>query len=80
MSRESFEAFVKKMQQDESLQKELREQLIGDPAQGVNVEEFTKFAASKGYDFNAEEINGELSDKQLDTVAGGAFNPYLVFK
>ncbi len=71
MSRESYEAFVNKLQQDESLKKELHEQL-GDPEQGVSAEGLSKFAASKGYEFNVDEIKGELSDKQLDSVAGGA--------
>jgi predicted ribosomally synthesized peptide with nif11-like leader len=70
MSRESLEAFMKKLEQDESLQKELRGQLA-DPAQGAGAEDLQKFAAGKGYDVNVEEIKGELSDKQLDTVAGG---------
>ncbi len=70
MSRESFEAFMNKLQQDGGLQKELREKL-GDPAQGVKAEDLNKFAAAKGYDFNVQEIKDELSDKQLDTVAGG---------
>ncbi len=69
VSRESFAAFVTKLQQNESLQKELRDQL-GDPAQG-GAEGLQKFAASKGYDFSVEDIIGELSDKQLDTIAGG---------
>ncbi len=70
MSRQSFEAFIKKLQQDESLRKELRAQL-GDPAQGVNAEGFNKFAAAKGYDFKVQEIKDELTDKQLESVAGG---------
>ncbi len=70
MSRESFAAFVTKLRQDESLQKELREQL-GHPVQGVGAEDLQRFAASKGYDFNVEDTNDELSDKQLDTIAGG---------
>ncbi len=70
MSLESFEAFVQKLQHDESLQKELREQL-GDPAQGMSAEGLRRFAAAKGYDFSVDQIKGELSDKQLDTVAGG---------
>ncbi len=30
-----------------------------------------KFAATKDYDFNVEGIKGELSDEQLDAIAGG---------
>ena len=74
MSRQSFEAFMSTLRKDGSLQKELREKL-GDPAQGVSAEGLNKFAASKGYDFKVEEIKGELSEKQLDAVAGGVVNP-----
>ncbi len=74
MSRQSFEAFMSTLKKDGSLQKELREQL-GDPAQGVSAEGLNKFAAGKGYDFKVEEIKGELSEKQLDTVAGGVVSP-----
>lgn len=70
MSRQSFEAFMGALQKDESLQKELREK-IGDPAQGVKTEDLNQFAAARGYDFKVEEIQGELSEKQLDGVAGG---------
>jgi len=70
MSRQSFEAFMGTLKKDESLQKELREKL-GDPAQGVSAEGLNQFAAGKGYDFKVEEIQGELSEKQLNTVAGG---------
>ncbi len=69
MSRESFEAFVSKLQQDESLQKEFREQL-GAP-ESASAEDLQKFAASKGYQFKVEDVTGQLSDKQLDAVAGG---------
>jgi predicted ribosomally synthesized peptide with nif11-like leader len=70
MSRQSFEAFMGALQKDASLLKELRER-VGDPAQGVKPEDLNQFAAARGYDFRVEEIKGELSDKQLDTVAGG---------
>ncbi len=48
----------------------MREQL-GDPAQGASADDLRRFAAGKGYDFNVEEIKGELCDEQLDNVAGG---------
>ncbi len=76
---QSLEAFIKKLKQDENLKKELHEEL-GDPAQGVSAEDFRKFAASKGYEFNVAEIKGELSDKQLDSVAGGTGTQYLTIK
>jgi predicted ribosomally synthesized peptide with nif11-like leader len=70
MSRQSFEAFMGALQKDAGFQKELRER-IGDPVQGVKSEDLNQFAAARGYDFKVEEIRGELSDKQLDAVAGG---------
>ena len=78
MSRQSFEAFMTTLQKDAELQKELRKKL-GDPAQGVSAEGLNKFAAGKGYDFKIEEIQGELSEKQLNTVAGGVLGSSFEF-
>ena len=70
MSRQSFEAFMGALKKDPALQQELREK-IGDPAQGVKSGDLDQFASARGYDFKVEEIKGELSEKQLDAVAGG---------
>ena len=76
MSRLSFDSFMEALQKDGSLQKELREKL-GDPAHGVSAEGLNQFASGKGYDFKVQEIKSELSEKQLDTVAGGLTTPSL---
>jgi predicted ribosomally synthesized peptide with nif11-like leader len=70
MSHQAFEAFIKKLQQDGSLRKELSDQL-GDLSQGVKADELNEFAATRGYDFKVQEIRDELTDQQLDSAAGG---------
>ena len=75
MSKDSFQEFLKKVQQDAILQKELRDR-FGDPAAGIPVQELADFAAGKGYKFTVEEISGRLSDQQLDAVSGGAHGFY----
>jgi hypothetical protein len=72
MSEQSFQEFVKKLQQDTGLQKELRNR-FGDPAAGIPVQQLAEFAAGKGYKFAVEELSGRLSDAQLDGVSGGAY-------
>jgi predicted ribosomally synthesized peptide with nif11-like leader len=72
MSQQSFADFMKKLQQDGELQRELHAKL-GDPAAGIAPGDLARFAAGKGYQFDVAEIQGELSDKQLDGVAGGSF-------
>jgi predicted ribosomally synthesized peptide with nif11-like leader len=75
MSEQSFQEFVKKLQQDAGLQKELRNR-FGDPAAGIPIQQLAEFAAGKGYKFTVEELSGRLSDKQLDAVSGGAYEFY----
>jgi hypothetical protein len=57
------------------MQEELRLMSGGDvDAERVAVDDLVKYAASKGHTFSAEEIGSafELSDDELDAVAGGA--------
>ena len=68
MSTESFKKFMAKVQQDEGLRKELR---AAGGAAGMSAEAVAAFAAGKGYEFKVEDISNELTDKQLDSVAGG---------
>jgi predicted ribosomally synthesized peptide with nif11-like leader len=72
MSNDSFQEFLKRIQQDAGLQKELRDR-FGDPAAGILVRELAEFAAGKGYKFTVEDVSGRLSDTQLDAVSGGAY-------
>jgi len=71
MSDQSFEAFMKRVQEDDALEQELRAKL-GNPAEGIAAADLERFAAEKGYAFDLEEVSGELSDEDLEAVAGGA--------
>ncbi|MEQ8660307.1 MAG: Nif11-like leader peptide family RiPP precursor [Gammaproteobacteria bacterium] len=71
MDQHSFEAFMRKVQEDDALAQELRAKL-GDPAEGIAAADLERFAAEKGYRFDLDEISGELSDEDLEAVAGGA--------
>jgi len=65
MSVESAKAFIEKMKTDEEFNKKVK---------GCkNAEERTALAKEAGFDFTPAEIKGqgdELSDKELDAVAG----------
>jgi predicted ribosomally synthesized peptide with nif11-like leader len=75
MSKQALVDFMKKLQQDGELQEELRAQL-GDPEQGIATSDLAQFAAGKGYSFDITEVQEELSDEQLDAVAGGLFDVF----
>lgn len=72
MSIESFEAFMQRLSEDDGLREELRAQA----PEGLSFDELAQAAASRGFSFSAEELAGaedrELSDQQLEGVAGGA--------
>jgi len=68
MSSESFRKFLAQVQENDSLKQEFR--AAGGEA-GMPVEALVAFAAAKGYDFKVEDVSSELSDEQLDSVAGG---------
>lgn len=74
MSSESFKKFMEKVRSDEGLKTELR---AAGSAAGMPVEAMVAFAAGKGYDFKVEDVSSELTDKQLDAVAGGAYDAFL---
>ncbi|MCG8461207.1 MAG: Nif11-like leader peptide family RiPP precursor [Holophagales bacterium] len=72
MSQSEIERFVSDVKNNEELLKELTEGVIG-------LDELVSRAGEKGYEFTAEEAKafamsqaeGEISDDQLDMVAGG---------
>jgi len=71
MSQSELERFVKDAKDNKDFQKELK-------AVGADVEAIVTFASGKGYDFTVDELKsfvdakkGELSEEQLDKVAGG---------
>jgi predicted ribosomally synthesized peptide with nif11-like leader len=75
MSHQSFVDFMKTLQQDGEMQKELHARL-GDPEGGVAIKDLSQFAAGKGYQFDVSEVQSELSDQQLDAAAGGLFDVF----
>jgi predicted ribosomally synthesized peptide with nif11-like leader len=68
MSVESFNAFMAKVEEDQQLRDKLRA-AGGDV--GLPVQALAEFAGRHGYSFTAEDVTGELSDAQLEGVAGG---------
>lgn len=75
MARESIVAFQERLARDEALREELM-QLKNDNG-SIPVAEVIRIAGANGYDFSLEDVgealkDGELSDEELDQVAGGA--------
>ena len=71
MSQSELERFISDVKRSEKLQEELK-------AAGADVGAIVKVAVDKGYDFSADELKayvetkkGELSEEQLEKVAGG---------
>ena len=90
MSIAAVQEFLGKVSEDQALQKDLAKALEAEnDRQAV-----TDLAKSKGYDFSSEELAaeverrqqevanrqeaGELSDEELEAVAGGACSPLFV--
>ena len=69
MSKQSFEEFIAKLGEDSALREEAR--TLARDEGGVPLSALAEFAAGKGYRFSVEDVSSELSDEQLDTVAGG---------
>ena len=65
MSQESLEQFLEKVAQSEELQSTIGEE--------IDVESLIALGAKHGFEFTAENLaaNAELSDEELDGVAGG---------
>ena len=92
MSTKKVEEFLNNVGEDEALQAELSEAL----EQENDREAVTALAKSKGYDFSSEELwaeiqkrqaelnqqeaSGELSDEELEAMAGGATpaSPFII--
>ena len=89
MSDTKVEEFLKKVEEDQALQAELAKALEAENDR----EAVTALAKSKGYDFSSEELwagiqkrqaefsqheaAGELSDEELEAVAGGGITPTI---
>lgn len=71
MSIESAKAFLERVKNDEDFRKELEEQ--------ASAEERINFVKAHGFDFTKDEINSlndQLSDEELDGVAGGGWSSH----
>ena len=69
MNESTYRAFAEKIQEDP----ELRQRLEAEADEnGAPLEAVARIAAGEGYEFSVEDAGGELSDEQLEEVAGGA--------
>lgn len=68
MSNGSFKAFASQLQQDEALRQEVQD---ASDQNGIAVETLARIAAGHGFTFTADDVSNELSDAQLEGVAGG---------
>ena len=66
MSKENLDQFIQKVTDSEQLQARIGEE--------IDIESLIALGAEHGYEFTAEDLaqNVELSDEELDVVAGGA--------
>ena len=72
MSLESFNAFMAKINAEETLRNELKQ---ANP-DGMTIDALAAVAAQHGFHFDAQDVSNELSEKELDVVAGGySFDP-----
>ena len=69
MSKENLERFMTRVADSEDLQAKIGEEITGDA--------LVALGAAHGCEFSIEDVQGdaELSDKQLEGVAGGAAYP-----
>ena len=74
MSQETFKSFMKKVEHDEGLKQELR---AAGCETGIALGTLVTIAGGKGYVFKAEDVSNEVSDQQLDSVSGGAYEFYV---
>ena len=65
MSKENLEQFMEKVGESEELQTTIGEE--------IDIDAMIALGAENGFEFNAEDLEGatELSDEELDGVAGG---------
>lgn len=81
MSKLAWDAFKGKLAGDQALRDEFTRTLsAGGAKTTASVDDVVAFARSKGFEFSKDEVNQtvELSDDQLDSVAGGAAVDYFI--
>ena len=72
MASQTFKAFLVRVQDDKTVRKAL---LAAGADQGMPLEALRAFAEKHGYQFEAEDVTNELSERQLDAVTGGLSMP-----
>jgi predicted ribosomally synthesized peptide with nif11-like leader len=80
MSKQSLDAFRAKLAEDETLRQEVSRTFGGSDGRTIaSADQLVAFAKAHGYEFNPDEVQEsvELSDKELDSVAGGAIDTFL---
>ena len=65
MSKENLEQFIQQISDSEELQTRIGEE--------IDTDAFIALGAEHGCEFTAEDLHAELSDEQLDGVAGGVW-------
>ena len=90
MAEEHVKTFFKKLEEDENLGERYKSLLQGMATPDVDEEnllkEVVEFASQNGYEFASEDVklviksmqDEELSDEELDAVAGGGFGVMFV--
>jgi predicted ribosomally synthesized peptide with nif11-like leader len=79
MSQQALNALRAKLAKDEALRNEMTRQLSQDGTRSnASIADVVAFAKSQGFEISPEEVSGtmELTEAQLETVAGGALNAY----
>ena len=69
MSDKGLESFIRQISSDDGLRQALQERF--DDLGRIPADELAAFATEHGYAFNVEEAKRELSDADLEQVAGG---------
>jgi predicted ribosomally synthesized peptide with nif11-like leader len=75
MSKEALSEFLNTMAKDPNLQEQLRNAAEGSGDQAtVSAERLVEIGEANGFEFTPEDVAGvgELSDDELESVAGGA--------
>jgi predicted ribosomally synthesized peptide with nif11-like leader len=75
MSRQSLDAFRKRLAEDEALRRDVARTFGGSDGKAVaSADQLVAFASARGYAFSPNEVREsvELSDSELESVAGGA--------
>ena len=77
MSHTAFADFLQHLNNDEHLRERLH--ALGQERDKLGPEELVDFGAGEGYEFTVEDMERELSDSELESVAGGVLTGTALF-